>query len=232
MYFSTFTNNCVSRLLSKGSTSGRDCSRAAAVNEFGIPRKPLATLLQRFARPEPSETTPAAVESLLDGLTFKAGARVLVSSGATGAICKPLLARGALVDAVEVHTGRVAALHSMRHPALNVHRINFLKLPPAQIYDIVLIDRPLIERLWRDHVQHAIEFLAPTGELRAILPTAAKIGTTTGHENFRTWDQKYATHDLLHNLTTESVAYARTHINTVLLTIQGNRSQKFSLNSY
>ena len=168
-------------------------------------------------------TPPAAVECLLKDLNVKQGARILEPSAGMGAICKPLLARGAVVDAVEVHPERAATLRGMGHPALTVRCANFLKLPATPIYDLVLMNPPFVGTHWMDHVKHAFDFLAPNGELRAILPASAEVGSTKKHDTFRAWASKHAPRGwmrgLWRDLPAESFASVGTRINTVVLTL-------------
>ncbi len=168
-------------------------------------------------------TPPAAVDCLLKDLRISEGARVLEPSAGMGAICKPLLARGAVIDAVEVHPDRAATLRGMAHPALTVRCANFLKVPAAPIYDLVIMNPPFVGTHWMDHVKHAFDFLAPNGELRAILPASAEVGSTKKHETFRAWASKHAPRGwmrgLWRDLPAESFASVGTRINTVVLTM-------------
>jgi len=106
--------------------------------------------------------TPAeAVAILLDGLPVKPGDRVLEPQAGIGNIVRPLLARGALVDAVEIHPGRADALHGMAHPRLNVLCENFLTRRPDPVYDLVVMNPPFAGTHWMKHVRHAWDFLKP-----------------------------------------------------------------------
>ena len=192
---------------------------ANPAKKHGLSQSRLASIVQRIAQFGAVDTPPATVERLLDNLTFKRDARVLEPSAGKGAICKPLLARGAAVDAVEAHPSRAAALRGLRHPALSVRSTNFLKLPPAAIYDLVLMNPPRIGTQWMEHVQHAFEFLAPNGELRAILPASAEYGATKKHETFRAWASNHAPLGLWRDMPPAHFAWGGIRINTLVLTL-------------
>ena len=169
--------------------------------------------------------TPAAtVEELLSDLTIKAGTRVLEPSAGIGAIVRPVLNMGATVDAVEIHPDRAAALRGMAHPALKVHCANFLKVTPAPVYDLILMNPPFSGTHFMDHVKHAWDFLAPSGELRAILPASAEVGSTAKHERFRAWAAQHSPRGYRcrqwRDLPPESFASVGVRINTVVLTLQ------------
>lgn len=169
--------------------------------------------------------TPAAtVEELLSDLTIKAGIRVLEPSAGIGAIVRPVLKMGATVDAIEIHPDRAAALRGMAHPALKVHCANFLKVTPAPVYDLILMNPPFSATHFMDHVKHAWEFLAPGGELRAILPASAEVGSTAKHERFRAWAAQHSPRGYRcrqwRDLPPESFASVGVRINTVVLTLQ------------
>lgn len=169
--------------------------------------------------------TPAGVvEELLTDLRISPGTRVLEPSAGVGAIVRPLLRMGARVDAIEVHPDRAEALRGLAHPALSVQCANFLKVAPAPVYDMVLMNPPFSGTHWADHIRHAFDFLAPGGELRAILPASAEVGSTARHETFRRWAEQHAPsgwrRSLWRDLPAESFASVGVRINTVVLTLR------------
>lgn len=106
--------------------------------------------------------TPAEVVALLlDGLPIKPGCRILEPQAGIGNIVRPLLAQGALVDAVEIHPGRADALMGIAHDGLHVACTNFLTLRPDPVYDLVVMNPPFAGTHWMRHVRHAFDFLKP-----------------------------------------------------------------------
>lgn len=168
--------------------------------------------------------TPAeVVDHLLDGLRIEPGTRILEPSAGVGALVRLLLAQGANVDAIEVHPDRAEALRGIAHPALSVKCANFLKLPARPVYSCVAMNPPFYHTTWADHVRHAFDFLKPGGELRAILPASAEVGSTAKHERFRAWAESHAPRGwrrgLWRDLPAESFASVGVRINTVVLTL-------------
>lgn len=166
--------------------------------------------------------TPAdAVDHLLDGLPIKTGDRVLEPQAGIGNIVRPLLAQGALVDAVEIHPGRADALHGIAHPQLNVICRNFLTLRPDPVFDAVVINPPFAGTHWMKQVRHAWDFVKPGGMLRAILPASAEINETPAHMKFRAWAASFRPgwRSQWKDLPPESFAEVGVRINTVILTM-------------
>ena len=152
------------------------------------------------------------------------GVKAREPSAGIGAIVRPVLKMGATVDAIEIHPDRAAALRGMAHPALKVHCANFLKVTPAPVYDLILMNPPFSGTHFMDHVKHAWDFLAPGGELRAILPASAEVGSTAKHERFRAWAAQhsprgYRCHQW-RDLPPESFASVGVRINTVVVTLR------------
>jgi hypothetical protein len=146
---------------------------------------------------------------------------VLEPSAGTGNMVGALLAEGARVDAIEIDADRVAILKA-RHPLTRVQHANFLQVPPAPIYDAVVMNPPFYGTHWMDHVRHAWEFVGTGGTLVAILPATAEVAETAGHEAFRTWATK-AGRGNFYDLPPESFAASGTRISTVLLVMRRNR---------
>lgn len=173
--------------------------------------------------PTPAEVT----ESLLIDLNIQPGTRVLEPSAGVGGIARFLLAQGARVDAIEIHPQRAETLRGIGHPDLSVRCENFLKVRPAPVYDLVLMNPPFSGTHWMDHVRHAFDFLAPGGELRAVLPVTAQVGSTAKHERFRSWAEanapKSSWKKQWRDLPAESFASVGVKINTVILTLLKSR---------
>ena len=171
--------------------------------------------LQFYGTPE------AVVEIVLDKLHLR-DKLVLEPSAGIGAIVKGALAKGALVDAVEIHPGRADQLAQIPSRLLNVRCANFLNLPPVPNYDYVLMNPPFAGTHWMDHVRHAYDFLNPGGVLKAVLPASAEVNDTPKHHLFRRWAEN-ASKDrgrwMWQELPSESFASVGTRVETVILTI-------------
>ena len=99
--------------------------------------------------------------------------RVLEPSCGDGRFMVAIRAAGlkVSVDGVEVDAGRVQAC---RAKGLSVVWANFLELVPTPVYDRVIMNPPFYGKHYVKHVEHALKFLKPGGELTAILPATAR----------------------------------------------------------
>ena len=167
-------------------------------------------------------TPAAAVDELMDRLHIAPGARVLEPSAGIGNIVRAALARGAQVDAVEIHPGRADALLGIADPNLHVACTNFLSMRPEPVYDLVLMNPPFAGKHFMAHVRLAFDFLKPGGELRAILPASAEVNETPAHTRFRAWAERHSPgwRGLWRDLPPESFAEVGTRIATVILTLR------------
>ena len=166
-------------------------------------------------------TPSATVEKVLHYIPCAlAGARVLEPSAGDGAFVRALLAHGAIVDAVEVHEGRVQELTRIDNPNLTVRQANFLAMDPTAMYDAVVMNPPFYGTHWMDHVIHAAKFLNRAGHLIAILPVSASLGTSAKHEAFRAWLARTDRHARFHDLPAESFAESGTRVQTCTLTLR------------
>lgn len=182
--------------------------------------KPTGTAVARDLAFYP--TPAAAVDELMDRLYLEPGARVLEPSAGIGNIVRAALARGAQVDAVEIHPGRADALLGIADPKLHVACANFLTMRPEPVYDYVLMNPPFAGKHFMAHVRLAFDFLKPGGELRAILPASAEVNETPAHSKFRTWAKRHGPgwRGLWRDLPPESFAEVGTRIATVVLTLR------------
>ena len=167
--------------------------------------------------------TPGAVADLaLRELYVRPGMRVLEPSAGVGGLVKPMLAKGAQVDAIEIHPDRAAALEAIAHPGLRVRCANFLNVAPEPIYDAVVMNPPFEGTHCLDHVRHAYDFLGQDGVLIAILPASAQVGSTGKHERFQAWAEskrpRYGR--MWTDLPPESFASLGVRINTVILELR------------
>lgn len=131
--------------------------------------------------------TPAKVVDRLVDDIYGSDLKVLEPSAGDGAIVKALLRRGHHVEAVEVDPGRFAALGELACDRLTARRANFLQMTARPVFDAVGMNPPFHGTHWMNHVYHAWEFLKPGGQLVAVLPISADLGTTKAHKAFRKW---------------------------------------------
>jgi hypothetical protein len=171
-------------------------------------------------------TPKAAAEALIDSLYFREGMRVLEPSGGEGHLVRPLLAKGCTVTTIEIHRDRLAKLRALEGPACDVIDGNFLNQPADPRFHAVVMNPPFYGTHWMDHVRHAYDFLAPEGQLVAILPASAQVAETKAHIQFRRWAEKMnggGRWGMFNDLPPESFAEAGTHINTVIFRIRKRR---------
>lgn len=161
------------------------------------------------------------VTALLKDLWITEESRVLEPSAGTGAIVKALLAKGARVDAIEIHPDRVAELERIGG-RLKVLSANFLQVPANPIYTHVVMNPPFYGTHWMEHVTHAFDFLAPGGKLVAVLPISSELGETKKHRAFRKWatdrNRGWGKAEF-RDLPAESFLTSGTRVNTVVLTV-------------
>ncbi|RYG90047.1 DUF4942 domain-containing protein [Loktanella sp. IMCC34160] len=168
-------------------------------------------------------TPAAAAAAVVDAISFRDGMRVLEPSGGEGHLVRPLLTKGYQVTAVEIQADRVAKLRGLEGPNCDVIEGNFLNLPASSKFHAVVMNPPFYGTHWMDHVRHAYDFLAPEGQLVAILPASAQVGETNAHLQFRRWAEKAnggGRWGMFADLPAESFAEAGTNINTVIFRIR------------
>ena len=126
-------------------------------------------------------TPPAVVERILGAAQLAPGMEVLEPSAGTGAIAGPAVARGAMVDCVELDMGRADAL-KFSCGARTVWIADFLTVEPRPEYDRVLMNPPFAGKADVAHVAHAAQFLRPGGLLVAVMSagTAFRSDKRTG----------------------------------------------------
>lgn len=168
--------------------------------------------------------TPSdAAETVIDGLYVRDGMRVLEPSGGEGHLVRPLLAKGVHVTTVEIHGDRIAKLRELESPQCQVIHGNFLNQPADPRFHAVVMNPPFYGTHWMDHVRHAYDFLAPEGQLIAILPASSQVAETKAHLQFRKWAEKVnggGRWGMFTDLPAESFADAGTNINTVIFKIR------------
>lgn len=131
--------------------------------------------------------SPAAVvEKLLSGVYLETQAG---KDGAEIRVLEPSCGCGRILDGVRA---KVAAL-KWRRPTLHaigveydparadearakghaVQTANFLQIAPQATFDLVVMNPPFAGRHYLKHIRHALRFLKPGGQLRAVLPATA-----------------------------------------------------------
>lgn len=96
-----------------------------------------------------------------------AGRVVLEPSAGEGSLAGELLARGAVVRAVEIDPGRAKKLATLIG-ADNVSQADFLSIEPYPV-DLIVANPPFAKRADIHHMNHALRFLKPGGKLVAIM---------------------------------------------------------------
>ena len=96
--------------------------------------------------------------------------RILEPSCGDGRIMDAIRDRGHRVFGIEYHAGRADEARAKWHSVLTA---NFLEQPSAPEFDMVVMNPPFYGRHYIKHVQHALEFLKPGGQLVSILPATA-----------------------------------------------------------
>lgn len=168
-------------------------------------------------------TPEAAADALIDAVYVREGMHVLEPSAGEGHLVRPLMGKGCHVTAVEIQADRLAKLRTLEGDSCRVIAGNFLNQPAAPRFDAVVMNPPFYGTHWMDHVRHAFDFLAPEGQLVAILPASARVAETKAHLQFRRWAEKVnggGRWGMFSDLPAESFAEAGTNINTVIFKIR------------
>lgn len=139
------------------------------------------------------ETPPAVVDKLL-GAVFIRGALLEPSAG-RGAIADRILPHQAdRIVCIEKNSQRVDVLAQkgytvMRADFLNVTPDSLIGhgLAPESLFDTILMNPPFEEGQDMAHVRHAYEFLAPGGQLGAIVSSGVFFRSDRKSISFREW---------------------------------------------
>lgn len=121
--------------------------------------------------------TPESVaRNVVRDIYYRDGAKILEPSCGCGRLIEAIYEdcenRKITIDAYEVHAGRAAKARSLG--LANVMTRNFLEVEPSEDYDIIFMNPPFYGRHYQKHVEHALKFLKPGGQLVAILPATAR----------------------------------------------------------
>lgn len=127
-------------------------------------------------------TPQPTVERLLDLAGLEPGCEVLEPSAGRGAIAEAVAARGAIVDCVELDTGRAEHIRAGGY-ARHVTNADFFSVPVKRRYQRVIMNPPFAGRQDIRHVERALRFIQPGGLLVAIM-----YGSLTYRSDRRTKD--------------------------------------------
>lgn len=136
------------------------------------------------------ETPSNIVHKMLDAaeeIVPLNGARVLEPSAGAGAITRPLIQRGAVVDCVELDATRIAQLTYCNCVVCD----DFLARKPgaglASSYDLVVMNPPFSRLQDIQHVRHAVTFVRPGGGLVAVVSSSYSFNRARLACDFREW---------------------------------------------
>lgn len=129
-------------------------------------------------------TPPEIINRLLQIARIDSSHRVLDPSAGGGDICLAVRKLGALVDCFEINSDLHQALTMLGFQPLER---DFLFATPRPIYDRVLMNPPFSKDAYIDHVRAAYKWLAPGGELIAVLPNGYQSSHSLQRRNFTDW---------------------------------------------
>lgn len=144
---------------------------------------------------------------------------VLEPSAGTGNLARLAVAAGAVVDCVELNTGRAQTL-SESGQYRRVLPVDFLALraAPDELYDVVLMNPPFDRERDIDHVLHALTHLKGGGHLVAVMSGATAFRETKKSRSFRAIIEK---HDgRFFDLPPGSFREVGTNVNTCILRLR------------
>jgi hypothetical protein len=124
-------------------------------------------------------TPGAIVARMLQLANVQPQHRCLDPEGGAGDICLALRdLEVENIDCFELNTGLAEALTLLGFVPLGR---DFLAATPRPIYDRILMNPPFGEDAYTQHVRHAYDWLAPGGELVAVLPIAKRATNAVEH---------------------------------------------------
>ncbi|MER6370717.1 class I SAM-dependent methyltransferase [Streptomyces mirabilis] len=113
-------------------------------------------------------TPKPLVEQLLDLAELGAGCEVLEPSAGCGAIAEAAVARGAVVDCIELDTARAEHIRAGGY-AREVTAADFFSVKVQRRYRRVIMNPPFADRQDIRHVQRALRFVQPGGLVVAVM---------------------------------------------------------------
>jgi hypothetical protein len=130
-------------------------------------------------------TPKAVIDRMLEIANVRSSHRVLDCSAGAGDICLAVRELGVpVVDCFEINSDLVQALTLLGFPPLDR---DFLFATPRPIYDRVVMNPPFSVDAYIDHVRAAYQWLAPGGELIAVLPNGYRGSRTSKRREFADW---------------------------------------------
>ncbi|WP_193189055.1 DUF4942 domain-containing protein [Nisaea sediminum] len=144
---------------------------------------------------------------------------VLEPSAGTGNLARLAVSAGAVVDCIELNTGRAQTL-SESGLYRRVLPVDFLALraAPDELYDVVLMNPPFDRERDIDHVLHALTHLKDGGHLVAVMSGATAFRETKKSRSFRAIIEK---HDgRFFDLPPGSFREVGTNVNTCILRLR------------
>ena len=130
-------------------------------------------------------TPPELIDRMLEFANVQPHHRCLAPEGGAGDICLAVRALGvSAIDCFEINTDLHQAL-TLR--GFQPHGRDFLAATPRPIYDRVLMNPPFSGDAYIDHVRAAYNWLAPGGELVAVLPNGYCGSRITKRREFTDW---------------------------------------------
>ena len=162
-------------------------------------------------------TPPEIVQRMLEPLGDLEGLRVLEPSAGDGAIAKALVARRAEVTAVEFDERRIKSLRDcVGTEATIVHR-DFLAFARETHlrWDAIVMNPPFSQQQDIDHVEAALDLLAPSGKLSAIMSAGISFRGNKKAQQFR---ERILSDGSITPLPPGSFRSSGTEANTVLVT--------------
>lgn len=122
-----------------------------------------------------------------------------------------------MVDCVEIQPSLAGALE--RQGIYNkVIRADFLTVTPQPIYDCIVMNPPFDRERDIDHVNHALKFLKPGGELHAIMSAGTEFRGTAKSEAFREMMQRMGAR--WEDLPAGSFSEVGTNVNTLIVRVR------------
>jgi hypothetical protein len=130
-------------------------------------------------------TPKTLIARMLEIANVRSSHRVLDPSAGAGDICLAVRDLGIpVVDCFEINSDLVQALTLLGFPPL---ARDFLFATPKPDYDRVVMNPPFSLDVYIDHVRAAYHWLAPGGELIAVLPNGYRGSRTSKRREFAEW---------------------------------------------
>jgi predicted RNA methylase len=197
--------------LGAGADASADAAHDKAASE---PSRAMAKNLGFFETPE------RVVETLLNDLWIESK-RILEPSAGKGAIARALRDAGRTVTCIEIHPDRA---NHLRAQGFETYCCDFLDRDPEEwtalglpLFDAVVMNPPFDRGLDVDHVNHALKFVRPGGQLIAVMSAGVEFREDRKTVLFR--EKVKAMKGKFWDLPARSFEALGTNVNTVTLRI-------------